>query len=211
MNARSPSAIGTAWNEYRAWAKRSRTLQASVQRLNSYALWSAGAAAVLGAAASAVAPLAAWAEASQVRSLQSWPASGSQVLAVFAAVSAAAAPILGRHILEAGDEARWIRCRAIAEAIKSECFRFAARADDYARPEAAQLFIDRRNVLAEPATRAGLTPLNDEVGAQPDARRPPFPMDRDWYLQNRLEEQRRWYLRSQAANERQINWLRRAA
>jgi len=190
MNARSPSAIGTAWNEYRAWAKRSRTLQASVQRLNSYALWSAGAAAVLGAAASAVAPLAAWAEASQVRSLQSWPASGSQVLAVFAAVSAAAAPILGRHILEAGDEARWIRCRAIAEAIKSECFRFAARAGDYARPEAAQLFFDRRTVFAEPATRAGLTPLNDDVGPQPDGRRPPFPMDIDWYLQNRLEEQR---------------------
>jgi hypothetical protein len=211
MNATLSSMIDTAWNEYRAWAKRSRTLQASVQQLNSYALCSAGAAAVLGAAATGVAQAAAWVEANRVASLQPWLASGSQALAVLAAVAAAAAPILGRHVLEAGDEARWIRCRAIAEAIKSECFRFAAAVGDYARPEAPQLFLDRRTVLAEPTTRAGLTPLSDDVGAQGDARRPPLSMDLDWYLRNRLEEQRRWYLKSQTANERQIVWLRRAA
>jgi Protein of unknown function (DUF4231) len=75
------------------------------------------------------------------------------MLAVLPAVAAAAAPILGRQILEVGDEAQWIRCRAIAEAIKSECFRFAACVGDYARPEAAQLFVDRRTALTEPATR----------------------------------------------------------
>jgi hypothetical protein len=69
-------------------------------------------------------------------------------LAVLAAVTAGATPILGRHILEAGAEVQRIRCRAIGEAIKSECFRFAARVGDYARPEATQLFIDRRTAPA---------------------------------------------------------------
>jgi len=55
-----------------------------------------------------------------------------RALAFLAAVAAAKAPILGREILSVDSEARWIRARATAEAIKSECFRFAAQLGDYA-------------------------------------------------------------------------------
>jgi hypothetical protein len=64
-------------------------------------------------------------------------------------------PVIGREILSADSEARWLRARATAEAIKSECFRFAAKLGDYAGPGAQSAFAARRDALAEPAERAG--------------------------------------------------------
>src|SRR5215475_14119567 len=44
-----------------------------------------------------------------------------RALAFAAAVVAAITPLVGREILSVDSEARWIRARATAEAIKSEC------------------------------------------------------------------------------------------
>jgi hypothetical protein len=102
MQGRS-SMIEEAWDQYRGWAKRARTLQTSSRRWNRVAFVCAGLAAILGAAASQV----------------TGSISG-RALAFLAAVAAAMAPILGREILSVDSEARWIRARATAEAIKSE-------------------------------------------------------------------------------------------
>lgn len=184
--------IESAWDEYRGWAKRSRSLQQSVRAWNLAALSCAVLAAVFAAAAAQV------------------PAEGAagRALAALAAVAAAVTPVLGRHLLEVGSEASWIRSRATAEAVKSECFLFAAGADDYAESDARSKFLDRRVALTEAATKAGLAPQDDPVGPAGDKRRPPVPMPVDWYVQNRMRDQAHYYRDRAAACGRQIGQLR---
>jgi Protein of unknown function (DUF4231) len=67
-----------------------------------------------------------------------------QAFTLLAAIAAALTPVLGREILAVGNEAKWIRSRATAEAIKSECFRFAARSGIYANADADEAFMGRR-------------------------------------------------------------------
>jgi hypothetical protein len=99
-------------------------------------------------------------------------------------------------------EARWIRARATAEAIKSECFRFAAGLGDYAGSSARNALIAKRNIPTEGAERAGLTPLPDAVPSSDDARRSPFPLTEPWYIEHRLDEQMRHYANGHAETER---------
>lgn len=184
--------IEEAWNEYRGWAKRARTLQTSSRRSSRVAFACAGLAAILGAAASQV-------------------TNGSilgRTLAFLAAVAAAVTPILGREILSVDSEARWLRARATAEAIKSECFRFAAQLGDYAGPSATSAFIAKRSTLTEQAERAGLTPLPDPAPSSGDDRRPPFPVTARWYIEHRLDEQMRYYASGQAENEEGVRRYR---
>jgi hypothetical protein len=105
-------------------------------------------------------------------------------------------------------EARWIRVRATAEAIKSECFRFAAQLGDYAEATAKSMFVARRDTLAAPAERAGLTPLADPVPKEGDARCPPLPLTAPWYIKYRLDEQMRYYAKGQVENEEAAARLR---
>jgi hypothetical protein len=74
--------IEDAWNEYRGWAKRARTLQASARRWSLIALVCSGLAALLGTAAGQV---------------MGSPALG-RALAFAAAVVAAVTPVIGREI-----------------------------------------------------------------------------------------------------------------
>lgn len=184
--------IEQAWNEYRGWAKRARLLQTSARRWSRLSFVCSGLAAVLGVAAGQV--------------------TGGSVLgkglSFAAAVIAAAIPVIGREILSTNSEARWIRARATAEAIKSECFRFAAQVGNYASSVAKSAFVERRNALAEPAERTGLTPLGDPIPREGDARCPPVPLTAPWYMENRLDEQIRYYAKGQADNEQAAARLR---
>ena len=184
--------IEDAWNEYRSWANRARTLQASARRWSLIAFVCSGLAALLGTAAG--------------------QATGTPVLgralAFAAAVVAALTPVIGRQILSTDSEARWIRARATAEAIKSECFRFAAQLGDYAGSAAKNVFVGRRGALAEPAERAGLTPLGDPAPKDGDSRCPPVPLTASWYIEHRLDEQMRYYAKGQGENEQAAARLR---
>ena len=184
--------IEQAWNEYRGWAKRARVLQTSARRWSRVPLVCSGLAAILGAAAAQVA-----AGSAQGRGL-----------AFAAAAVAAVTPLIGREILSTDSEGRWIRARATAEGIKSECFRFAAQIGDYASSAAKTAFVARRNVLAEPAERAGLTPLVDLMPKEGDARCPTVPLTALWYIEHRLDEQMRYYAKGQAEHEQAAAQLR---
>lgn len=129
--------IEEAWNEYRGWAKRARALQTSSRRWSRAALVCVGLVAIFGAAASQT----------------TGGSISGRTLAFLAAALAAITPILGREILSVDSEARWVRARATAEAIKSECFRFAAELGDYAGPSGTSAFIAKRNILTEQAER----------------------------------------------------------
>ena len=190
--------IEQAWNEYRGWAKRARSLQASAGRWNLSAMAALILTAFLGAAATFVGTYGA-----------SWPASGDigRALACAAAIASALSLYVGRQALAVGGESGWLRARATAEAIKSECFRFAAGVDDYApdkssEADRANALITRRNAIAARAAGDSLTPDDDPVGPAGDHRRPPYPMTDQWYLAKRIGGQIDFYQKGQEKNER---------
>jgi hypothetical protein len=187
--------IETAWDEYRGWSARARELQSSAQRWNKAALISASVAAVLGAAVT----------------LTAGNAGLGKTLSLLAAMAAALTPILGKEMLSLGSEAKWTRARATAEALKSECFRFAAVAGDYAKPDAEDLFIARRNELVLNAAKDGLTQKSAPAGASGDKRRPPDHLDAAWYIPNRIDDQIAYYSSKQEEHERAVKWLRTLA
>jgi SMODS and SLOG-associating 2TM effector domain 1/Protein of unknown function (DUF4231) len=193
QGAASLDPVENAWNEYRGWAKRARQLQEQSQFWAKLAMGCAVLAAVLGAAAG------------QAGTGHWW----GRILAFLAAAFAAVTPVLGQDILAVGREAGWIRARATAEAIKSECFRYAARAGDYASPNATNVFVANRTKLGAVAAAVGLTQVPDP--AQNDPRRPFQPMDADWYLEHRLREQRTYYAHRQQTHETAITQLRYAS
>jgi hypothetical protein len=184
--------IEDAWNEYRGWARRARALQTSARRGSRLSFVCASVSAILGVAASHAAGI---------------PMLG-RVLAFAAAVVAALTPVIGREILSTNSEARWIQARATAEAIKSECFRFAASLGDYSGSGAKTAFAMRRDALTEAAERAGLVPLADPVAKDGDPRCPSMPLTASWYVANRLDEQLRYYAKGQTENERAATHLR---
>jgi hypothetical protein len=186
--------IDTAWDEYRGWAKRARELQSRSQNWSRIALACWAAAAVLGAAA---------VQAGSV------PYVGA-ALALAAAVMAAVSPLIGKEILSMGSEARWIRARATAEAIKSECYRLAARADDYAGEDAASKFFKRLEGLTKDAVSAQIAPLPDPVGSKGDRRRPSAPLDLESYKADRIKDQITYFSDRQRQHEQaaeRLRWL----
>jgi hypothetical protein len=193
--------IEQAWNEYRGWAKRARSLQANADRWNFWAMVALIATGALGAASAFVgANPADW--------LPGWLPRDpfATALACAAAVASALSLYVGRQALAVGAESGWLRARATAEAIKSECFRFASGVGDYApgkasEGDAASAFIDRRKAIAARAAGESLTPEDDPVGSAGDERRPSRPMSDQWYLAKRVDGQIKFYKDGQEKNE----------
>ena len=190
-----------AWNAYRGWAKRARDLQAGAGRWNLAALVCIVLAAVCGAATS-LTPAAP----------SPWNVVGT-VLASAAAVASAVGAYLGKEILGSGKEAGWIQARATAEGVKSECYRYAAKAGPYAgaAPEAAKALQDRVAALEKLATDKSLVRGDDPVPASGDKREPTAGMTKDWYRTVRIEEQIDYYRKGRAENERITGRLWRVA
>jgi hypothetical protein len=193
--------IEQAWNEYRGWAKRARSLQANADRWNFWALVALIATGALGAASGFFA-------ANPADWLPGWLSHDQFVsaLACEAAIAAALSLFVGREAFAVRGDSGWLRARATAEAIKSECYRFAAGVADYAPEkasdaEATNAFIDRRVATAARAAGESLTPENDPVDAGGDDRRPSRPMTDKWYLANRIDAQIKFYRDGQEKNE----------
>jgi hypothetical protein len=195
--------IEQAWNEYRGWAKRARSLQAETGRWNLWALVAVVVAALAGAAAT-------------YYGADSTGTGGSDAISRALACAAMVASVLSvyfaREVLAVGTESGWIRARATAEAIKSECFRFAAEVGDYATPDAQaagaiDAFIRRRQAIVGAAVSASLTPEDDPADAAGDTRRPSRPMSGEWYLEHRIDDQIAHYQRGKATNERDCERL----
>jgi hypothetical protein len=186
------------WNAYRGWAKLARDLQSDTQKWSLAALFFVIAAAMFGALAS-VAPNA----------LSGWVAGA-------AAIASAVGAFLGRQVVGSGDEAGWIQARAVAEGIKSECYRYAARAGAYALPDAdaAKALAARTGEIAKQATDKGLVRGDNPVPDSGDMGEPPAPMTKDWYASARIEDQIDYYRGAVARNRKaadQLWWIAFAA
>ena len=180
-----------AWNDYRGWAKCARDLQAATGRWNLAALVCVVIAAICGAAT------------------MLFPSSGgaanakAATLAGAAALAAALGAYLGRELLGSGKESGWIQARATAEGIKSECFRFAARAGAYAvaDADAAKAFDQRWSEIEKQATAKSLVRADDDAPASGDKREPSVPLTADWYKTNRIGGQIDYYKNGRARNQ----------
>ena len=182
------SVLATAWSEYGAWDARANELQAASDTWKRAALVSAGIAAVLASAASSV------------------PATGNfQVvgkgLSLASALAAGLVPVLGKEMLVSGGEEKWVQARACAEAIKSECYRFAARIGNYASPNRDDALTTRCDELFAVATQANLTPKVSKRSSVSVEPMPPESMDAGWYVEHRLRDQMTYYSNRQQRHE----------
>jgi hypothetical protein len=191
--------IDAGWDEYRGWAARARKLQADLRRWNMASLLCAVAAAIFGGLAV------------QLKDVNPW---GSG-LALAAAVAAAITPLVGREILSSGVEKKWIGARALAESIKSQCYRVAAGLPPWDGPDAGIRFMDWRADATGGAAQKGIVPLDDPVPPEKgDKRRPGPGMDEAWYLEHRVRDQRAYFATARDRNERaagRLRWLNIAA
>ncbi|HKI14046.1 MAG TPA: DUF4231 domain-containing protein [Roseiarcus sp.] len=190
------------WNAYRGWAKFARDQQAATQRWNLAALLFVIAAALLGAVSVA---------------LPDWRAGA----ALLAALASAVAAFLGRQIVGAGDEQKWIQARATAEGLKSECYLYGARAGAYgaaaadaakgiADPAAAKAAADAAAArklaalsreIVKQATDKGLVRADNPVPDSGDKREPPASMTKDWYKTGRIQDQIDYYREARQKNQ----------
>ena len=180
-----------AWNDYRGWAKLARDMQARTNWWNLAALCFVIAAAFFGAVASvAPEPWSAW-------------------VAGAAGLASAVGAYFGKQIVGRGDEAAWIQARAVAEGIKSECYRYAARysPDPVANADAAKAFADRTREIAKQATDKGLARADDPVPELGDTREPPVPLTKDWYIKGRVQGQIDYYAKARKENQKAIDQL----
>jgi hypothetical protein len=165
------------WNAYRGWAKLARDRETATKQWNRAALACLIAAALFGALA--------------VAAPDPWSARAAGAAAVASAIAA----FLGRQIVGAGDEERWMQARATAEGIKSECYRYAARAGAYALadPDAAKALAARMGLIAKQATDKNLVRADDPVPDAGDRREPQVPLTEDWYKKFRIQDQIDFY------------------
>jgi SMODS and SLOG-associating 2TM effector domain 1/SMODS and SLOG-associating 2TM effector domain 3 len=183
-----------AWNSYRGWAMLARDLQTQTGRWNLAALFCVIVAAVFGAVAS-VTP-------------DNWSMWGKGV-AIAAAIASAVGAFLSKQIIGTGDEVGWIQARATAEGMKSECYRYAARAGAYAvaDAEASKALAARTAEIAKQATDKGLVRGDNPVPGSGDKREPPVPMTKEWYSRTRIQDQIDYYRAARATNRQAVDQL----
>jgi hypothetical protein len=178
-----------AWNDYRGWAKLAQDMQVRTKWWNLTALCFVIAAAVFGAAASVTPePWSAW-------------------VAGAAALASAVGAYFGKQLVGTGDEAAWLQARAVAESVKSECYRYAARSSVYAGTDAAKALADRTAEIAKQATDKGLVSADDPVSDSGDKHEPPVPLTTDWYKRARIQDQIDYYKRARKKTQKAIDQL----
>jgi hypothetical protein len=163
-----------------------RDEQTGTRRWNRAALLCVIAAAIFGAATAAA------------------PGAWTAWVAGAATIASAVGGFLGRQIVGSGDEADWIQARAVAEGLKSECFRYAARAGAYAAGDADALktLAARTREIEKQATDKRLVRGDDPVPESGDKREPPVPLTADWYRTGRIEDQIEYYRERRADNQK---------
>lgn len=117
------------WGEYRAWAETSRALKAQMTRTGIAVLVLT----LLGTALGTLPPvfdIAATSDAAR------W-------LPLAAAALLAIATYLTTQLLGDGDRQNWVKTRAVAEALKSEAYKYAVGAPPYDGPDKAQLLAEK--------------------------------------------------------------------
>ena len=118
-----------------------------------------------------------------------------------AAVAGVAIAVVGREFLGQSKEKAWVTARSLAEAYKSEAFRYAAEAPPYDGADRNAILGDRARKLPG---RTTLDHVDDKTYRDRLAERPSPPLSPDDYLKLRVQDQIEDYYEPQAAKNRRL-------
>jgi hypothetical protein len=113
-------------------------------------------------------------------------------VAIIGVVCLAAATFFTSRLLGTAHVTDWVRARALAEALKREAYKFAAKAAPYDgadRPQAAQL-LEQERIKIE---KDGEDLLPKQVPAKGPGSTPRQDLSQDDYLARRVNDQIKWY------------------
>ena len=175
----TPEMLRFAWGEYRSWAATSRVLKARITNIGVIVL----SLTILGTALGTLSPIIAdryglntlWA----VKFLP-WVAAAALGIAAF----------LTNQLLTESERQAWVKARALAEALKSESYKYATGAPPYDVPNASQRLTE--NVSELQRTMSGV--LAEQVPApEREKNLPEVPMSISSYIELRVLDQKDVY------------------
>ncbi len=171
------AALEHAWGEYRVWAATARRQKADLfgWRLRVLLLTVAGA--VLGTLSYQL--------EHQGGESDTWRVSAA-TMGVLAGITVGLATYFSREILSPDRERHWVRARSVAEALKSETFRFRTGIPPYREPDAPQHLLERVDAIEEPASDIQRVALDAKGRGE---RLPAGPLAVDAYIEERVDDQ----------------------
>jgi hypothetical protein len=182
-------ALENVWADYRRCAARSRALK---QRLDAIRLWAL--ALFIGGAALGV-----------LSAQLALPDALIKVLALVSAAAIALSAYLTAQALDAGVERGWIEARSVAEGLKSEAYRFLAKAPPYDAADASARLAETVRALRL-RLRLGEFAHIDE--AERLANLPRNWLGPDEYVQQRVRDQIGYFERRAAEHARKAQQLK---
>lgn len=189
-------ALKVAWGDYREWAAQSRALKTELRRFSIITLTLTVTSAVTGLLAGQI-------DERLLIADDSW------LPKAFGLASAAAiglAGYFGKELLSPEHERKWIQARSMAEACKSEAYRFATRTGVYAQDDANDQLLKKVRLLHRTVEGLWANPLEETERVK---RLPVFPMDGVEYIKGRVQDQIDWYVDSANKNKRSVDIGRR--
>ncbi|MBA3379533.1 MAG: DUF4231 domain-containing protein, partial [Chloroflexia bacterium] len=177
------AALEHAWGEYRVWAATARRQKADLfaWRLRVLLLTVIGA--VLGTLSYQL--------EHQGDDDRFWDVS-VPTLGILAGITVGLATYFSREIISPGRERHWVRARSVAEALKSETFRFRTGIPPFHEPGAPETLLKRVDAIEEPARDVQRVALE---GTGRRERLPAGPLSMDAYIAERVDDQiERFYI-----------------
>jgi hypothetical protein len=172
-----------AWGQYRVWATTSRKLKSQIDRSSRFVLLLTLAGTLLGT----LAPFL------------GFPPPLRTILPWFAAVALGMATYLAAQLLSESSRESWIKTRALAEAIKSESYKYVTRASPYDDNQASHKLTERINELSQSLSGVLAESVPDEERTKG---MPSVPWTIEEYIAGRIRDQIHFY-RSASNRHRQ--------
>lgn len=185
-------ALLLVWEEYRKSAKRSRELKDRLNRTRAIVLCLV----VLGSVLGLLADQSSDWLANSVRF--DWL---PQAFALVSAVSLALAAFFSKEILDSKTEREWISSRSQAEALKSEAYKYMAKASPYEGADADKQLSDQAKIFL--SDTESLKPV-DLTESEKRANLPEDWLSVDAYIRERVEQQINGYYRPRASEHHRM-------
>lgn len=189
-------ALKVAWGDYREWAAQSRSLKTELRRFSITTFTLTVTSAITGLLAGQIDELITIAG-------DSWL---PKAFGLASAATIGLAGYFGKEILSPERERKWIQARSMAEACKSEAYRFATRTGVYVQDDANDQLLKKVRRLHRTVDGLWASPLEE---TEREKRLPVFPMDGVEYLKERVQDQINWYVDSANKNKRSVDIGRR--
>jgi tetratricopeptide (TPR) repeat protein len=178
-----------AWGQYRVWAATSWALKKQVDRWAAVVL-------VLTIAGTALGTMGPFLDAgSPLASVLPWAA----------AIALGIATYFTTQLLSASAREAWVKARAVAEAVKSESYKYATRTAPYAGADAAHMLRQKVNELLPMASGILAESVSDDDRVKSAPSGPWTIVD---YIQGRLHDQITYYRRAIDRHRRAVRIAR---